>query len=941
APVLGQTTSGGSVRGVVRDEQGAAVRGAAITATSATAPETYTTASDAEGHYRFTNLPPGDYRIVVVLERFTTLVREPIVVRAGMTIGLDLDLKVGAVADTIEVVGDAPLLERTLPSQTVNIDGEFQRSLPLSPRRHWTDFMLLTPGVAGGTLSAQRMIYFVHGASFDSHVTLIDGAEVNPARQEYPGSVHLSTEALADVQIATLGVSASTPLGTGAVVNAVTKSGTNTWTGSATLTWQDMAWNSNNVPGGTSTRSALLQPEVGGGGPLKRDRVWVFGTYRRNDSREGVDRTAAQIDTLKALEPGFTPFDRSSESDYAFGKVTALVTDNHRVHGLYKYDVEPIENVSAQDVEVLVRSVSGGHAGLVQLNSVLGSRVTLRATASVTNSATSTEPARTDTPGRRVFTGTTLISGRRRGLSQIAALDTVSSVAHRVDRRSVGSIDVTLFDLPRLRSHEIQFGIYWQGIDLTTTNEYSNNGFALEELVLRDPANPARGSIPFHRQIFDGPRARTQDAQGRDLAFYLQDVWRIGPTATISAGVRVDRIRHDDNLFGLPTQRSTDVGPRLGINVGVPGDGHATIHASWARRHEAATTTSAASGTTALGFRDLYDVDLDGHFETEFRTPGATALARDRQFDPDRHQPFVDDVTAGYRRQMDDATTVDATYVHRAFRDRLAGVEINGIYDGNVFRGYRNLALNDIYLITNNQWNRQIYNGLELRVARSTPKVNLIGSYTRQWRHLAGTWQPNDPASFIQPGAFANDKGIGDPQGVTASTEANSLSGFSMAQYLVPTSQWRDHVVNLGLTVRAPWQLVLATNYNFSTGPWSGPVVTQISEPDPAFGPPVVILPNGRAVSNPLATTFRFPGSDRSEGQFTVPAIHVWNVRVGRTFTARNAKLEVSVNVLNALNNASDQVLEIGGNNLRDPAYKTFFLRQAPRAGQLSLRLLF
>ncbi len=92
--------------------------------------------------------------------------------------------------------------------------------------------------------------------------------------------------------------------------------------------------------------------------------------------------------------------------------------------------------------------------------------------------------------------------------------------------------------------------------------------------------------------------------------------------------------------------------------------------------------------------------------------------------------------------------------MHRAYRDRTALVEQNAIYDGSVFRGYRNEALNDIFLLTTNEWNWPVYQALELIVTKRTSRFQILGSYTRAFSHMAGTWQPNDPASFIQPDAF-------------------------------------------------------------------------------------------------------------------------------------------------------------------------------------------
>jgi len=109
--------------------------------------------------------------------------------------------------------------------------------------------------------------------------------------------------------------------------------------------------------------------------------------------------------------------------------------------------------------------------------------------------------------------------------------------------------------------------------------------------------------------------------------------------------------------------------------------------------------------------------------------------------------------------------SLDVSFVHRAYKGRPANVETNGIYTGGVFQGYQNVAQNQIYLETNNVWNSMVYNGLEFTVAKRTSKLNLLAGYTRAWSCLQGTWIPNDPASFIQPSAFANCRGLGSIRG--------------------------------------------------------------------------------------------------------------------------------------------------------------------------------
>jgi hypothetical protein len=234
-----------------------------------------------------------------------------------------------------------------------------------------------------------------------------------------------------------------------------------------------------------------------------------------------------------------------------------------------------------------------------------------------------------------------------------------------------------------------------------------------------------------------------------------------------------------------------------------------------------------------------------------------------------------------------------------------------------------------------------VYDSLELSLTKRTSRVQGIASYVRQWRRLTGTWQPHDPASFIQPDAFSDDKGIGSPMGSTQSIDANSLSGDALTQRATGSAQWQDHSIRAGVMYAAPWKLLLAGSYTFGSGIWSGPIISQIAAPDPAFGPPVITLSNGRRVTNPLATTLRFAFPTRGEGQLTTPALHALNVRVGRNFAVRRLRLDASLDVFNVTNNGADTSFQTGGNQTFDPAYGTTTFRQLPRSAQVVLRTSF
>jgi len=501
-------------------------------------------------------------------------------------------------------------------------------------------------------------------------------------------------------------------------------------------------------------------------------------------------------------------------------------------------------------------------------------------------------------------------------------------------------------------SHEFQTGVFAQP-RLANENDlrYQNGGAAFDELVLVDPNDLSSAKIPFHHRIYDSPAVTSSSRLARDYAWYIQDAWKPSSRTTINAGIRIDKVMVRDRLYGVDVQNSWEIGPRFGGTYVLTADEKNVVRANWGRVADLPQPGYLPSaGGNPVGFTDYYDNSLTGTFSTVFRTPPVTPQNSNQVVDPNRHQPFIDEWIAGYRRQLPRQVSVDVSFVHRDYRDRPAQKEINRIINGVAFAGYTNVSQNDIFFITNNTWNTQVYNGLEFTVAKRTSTLNLIAGYTRGWQHLDGTWIPGDPASYIQPNAFPNDKGIGSIRG----NETNSLSGTSDTR----SPSWQKHALRAGAAYNAPWGLLAATNLVFLSGPYGGPLVTRLAAADPQFGPSTVTLSNGRVVGNPLATTIRFCGSatlpceanpTRGDNQVKAPNLIIWNLRVGRDFKmAGSQHLNVAVDVINVLNHNADQQFQSGGNQL----YSSNFAiasdgsfrgqtRQPPRSAQISFRYQF
>jgi hypothetical protein len=935
AGVQAQSAGEGSIRGQAKDDQSAVIQAVKVTATSPDAPAPREVQTDDSGYYRLLDLAPGTYTLTAERDGFSTWVREGIVVRAGLNLSVDIVMKVGGVSETVQVTLDTPLLESKTAVNAFNVSGDFQRALPLSNRRNWSDYLMVTPGVSSfesGGLKA----FMVNGSTTNSHVFQVDGMDVMATRTSTHTFMNLNTDAISDVQIKTSAIDASSPMGLGAIVELVSPSGGDSLAGAAAFNYQPMQWNDNNTPGGSAPRVLIRQGDMSLGGPLRRQQAWFFAAYRRVDNNSGIARTAQQVTNLRRVLPSFESTDVLAETgNHFFTKGTAQLASNQQLTLSYTRDYNSTGLVFATDAAPFVKSEIGGPVFGARLSSIWGSSLTTRLLVSHNRKGIEIRP-QGDGPARLVHLGTIAQGGRLAGTGLIATLDNASTPATiGPTTKWTVSGDATLYRQTGLGSHEIQVGIWAQPVlhdeSLFT---YPANGLLYEEVVLRASANGLPTLQPFHRVVYDDREATNTLLDSRDVAVYLQDAWRPSARLTISAGVRVDFVKRRDLLVDELLQDSTEVGPRFGVNYRLFES--SIVRGNWGRVHENLSAgASALSGArTVAGFRDLYDLDLDGGFETTFISLPSTAQVSNRVIDPDLHQARADEWGVGFLQQLPGAISVDTSFTRRAYKDRTVLIDTNPIYEGSVFTGFRDNRFALVNRVTNNIWNWPVYKGLDLRVTKQTARAQIIAGYTRIWRHIEGTWLPNDPASFIQPDAFPNDRGIGINGGVDP---GNSLLQNNMSF----NAPWRDHNFMAAGTYVAPWGLSFSARYGFLSGNWSGPIITQ-GPRDPAFGPATAPLANGTPGSNPLNTAFRFAFPTRGEGQFTLPGIHELNVRVARDFNLGRSRLNIALDGFNVSNEGNTLLNVASGTNVTfSPSYRLGMTPQPPRSAQLSVRVSF
>src|SRR6184192_4231713 len=234
-------------------------------------------------------------------------------------------------------------------------------------------------------------------------------------------------------------------------------------------------------------------------------------------------------------------------------------------------------------------------------------------------------------------------------------------------------------------------------------------------------------------------------------------------------------------------------------------------------------------GNDAQGLRNEYDLDSNGVFETVIVTPPVATGISNLQFDPDLHQPYFDEWSLGYRRQFPGQIALDTGVIVKVNHDQYAQVDINGFYPDAPFRlfgGFGKVDPNQglLYRLTNNTWSTTHYKALQATLTKNmTHNFQMLFTAQRQWQHLEGTWNPSDPAKFIQPDAFANDRDLSTQ--LFGNGDHNTLDGRGRES----GAAYRPYSVRLAAQYNAPWDLNIGASYVIQAGGYVGPLVTRIA----------------------------------------------------------------------------------------------------------------
>jgi len=274
------------LNGTVRDESGGTVAKATISLRETETNRTYTVVSNDNGLYTLANLPPGKYELNVEASGFAKSTQTGIVLTVGQVATIDVTVKVAAGTEKVVVTTETPPVEptRTEVSQVIST-GQID-SLPISGRL-FTDFALLTPGVATGRTSLQSTITEAEvtrisfGGMRDlSNMVTVDGADtINTATGSQRSTP--SQEAVSEFRVVNNNFGAEQGRAMGGIVNIITKSGTNEMHGSLYGYFENSAMNARSLLQPAPLPNVMRQGQFGGtyGGPIQKDKTFFFMNY--------------------------------------------------------------------------------------------------------------------------------------------------------------------------------------------------------------------------------------------------------------------------------------------------------------------------------------------------------------------------------------------------------------------------------------------------------------------------------------------------------------------------------------------------------------------------------------------------------------------------------------------------------------------------------------
>ena len=893
----------GTLIGTVQDAQGGVLRGAVVRVSSPAligGPQTQTT--NEQGQLRFPALPPGLYALEIEAQGFGPYHEDGIRIGVAATIERKVTLSVAGVAESVLVENAGSRIEARGSGFETRFGPEDLRAIPVR-RFSMFDFIRAAPGVSptspgGGSTNSVSAF----GSGTNENVFLIDGTNFTcpcsgEARSE-PG-----VDFIQEVQVQSVGASVEFGNMQGAVVNVVTRQGSERFLYDASYYGQTAGLTSQPVqvvyPGPGQPRSGYERVRYRDattnlGGPVIRDRLWFFAGYqhlRDYDSQPGTDPA----------------FPRTYEQDKIFAKLTWRLASNWQLLQSFHDEfwvnpelptrVRPFEATQRRHASVpamtfghLTHTLSPNTVWDVRVGRFVFDREDDPSTGDVTRPSRFDRVTGVLSGAPQTFGGLKLIRTTGKGTINHYQPDVLGS-DHQW--RFGGQLEKGEHHLPSI---------------IPTGVRFVESSGAPFQAVSSDPSITGGVFVT---------------ASG-----FVSDAITLGNVLTINAGVRFDHSRAiSQDLPKLDTQgRETDTivrglgtlytwnvwSPRLGITMKLTDDGRTMLRASYGRFNQGVLTGElspihpAATPTTTMAYDSL--------------TGGYTTLVsvvdpkRNLELDSETRSPRTDEYSIGIDREVGSQLAMAVAYVRKNGSRFIGWTDIGGQYreETRVLPDGRSLPVHVItnstaarrFLLTNPDGYSLTYNGLVLALEkRRSSGWQAFGSYT--WSRASGLQ--------VSSGATAAGSQVSTIAGTPFLTFGQDPNNLTNARGRLPND--RPHMLRAMGSVDVPRTgLAVAANVQFFSGkPWAA--TTQMALPQS----------DQRILLEPR-------GSRRLSSQTLL------DLRISRPISfGGSTKLELLVDVLNVLDDMAEE--GVATDNLFSPNFGQPIMFIDPRRAMIGVRL--
>lgn len=599
APALMAQETTGSIEGVVRDSAGAVLPGVTVQAIGPVG--TVETASNERGDYRFPRLPSGRYTVKANLQSFAPQeLRVDLIV--GSTARADFSLGIAGLTETVQVTAETPRIDLTTSAAATSISRE---RLEFVPRGR--DFTDVVAQAAGASNESQAGGISIDGSSGSENRFIIDGIDTT-SPQVGTNAVPMRAEFMEEVQVKSAGYAAEFGGSTGGVINAITKSGTNRFSGMFISDFQQRSWGGASRPilvDSLTSRTfeyitppkedeLRIDPGFSAGGPILRDRLWFFGSYQ-----PGIRDTKRTVN----FQNGTTStFDQEFRVHYGSANVSGNVGSKLLFKG--GLNVSPFETKRTLPVAT-------GRTTLTSPDSYLrgtkGDRQTYSGSADYIPSSrlafsarggrflTDSESTGVTFPGliHNFSTASTpagiaaLPAQFRQAAGFLSDILVTNATARDEYIRDAFSGDATFY-VNGIGEHQFKAGFQTERISNDVQSGYNADrilyyaGRSYSAVSLGNQA--VSGQYGYFRLL---NISTFGEVSSRNNALFIQDTWRVRPNVTLNLGLRAEQ----ENVpnFGEGQNTAIEFGwaqklaPRLGVTWDPTSDGRTKVYGSWGR----------------------------------------------------------------------------------------------------------------------------------------------------------------------------------------------------------------------------------------------------------------------------------------------------------------------------------------------------------------------